>query len=163
MNISGITAVFGGLLLLEAAGVSLETGERMESSAAARTVATRTGKPVLNIGCPRITISFYPCGDTCLDISRERLAVCRSGNPTYGDIRAMPFRDKEFGAVCCFHVLEHLYTVEDARKALSELHRVADRVYVCSPKRWHPYAWLHPEHNLWVDHLPDGSLRFEQR
>jgi hypothetical protein len=40
---------------------------------------------------------------------------------------------------------------------------VADYVYVCSPKRWHPYAVVHPEHQLWVNHHADGSITFEQR
>jgi hypothetical protein len=70
---------------------------------------------------------------------------------------------KEFGAATCFYVLEHLGSPAAAERALRELQRVAEYVYVCSPKRWHPDAVVRPEHALWVNHHPDGSISFEQR
>ena len=80
------------------------------------------------------------------------------------DIRAIPYPAGTFGAACCSHVLEHMHTVADAERALAELQRVSGgRVFACSPKRWSLPGIFHPDHHLWVDHLPDGSIRFEQR
>ena len=140
-----------------------ELNDRAATYSAARAVADRLGKPLLNVGCPAMWPAAYPCGDVCLDISRERLAACRSPRPTYGDVRAIPFPDKSFGAVTCFHVLEHLPNEAAAHQAVREVHRVADHVYILSPSRLFAYAWIHHEHQLWVDQEPDDSLRFEQR
>lgn len=140
--------------------------ERFDRNAAyqlARAASDVAGKPLLNIGCPRLYPLLYPCGDVCLDISERRLAVCQSPHPTLGDIRHIPFPDHYFGAAICSHVLEHLASVADAQQALSELNRVAGRVFIVSPSRLTISGWLHPEHQLWVDQLPTGEVRFEQR
>ncbi len=143
-----------------------ENADRWDAYRKARLAADLAGKPLLNIGCPRVygPMSMkYPCGDVCLDIDPQRLESCESSSPTLGDVRRIPFPDGYFGAALCCHVLEHLPTVADAEQALAELRRVADTVFVCSPTRSSLMAWLHPEHRLWVNHLPDGSITFEQR
>lgn len=140
-----------------------DLGNRMATWEAARAAADAAGKPMLNIGCPSVRPLAYACPDVCLDISAERLARCRSARPTHGDVRRIPFPNKAFGSVICFHVLEHLDTVADAERALGELGRVADRVYVISPNRLQIPAWVHPEHRLWVHHHANGSISFEQR
>lgn len=54
-----------------------------------------------------------------------------------GDVKNLPFKDKEFGVVFVGHVLECIAGA-DMQKALDELYRVADKVYVA--------------------HLPDDTL-----
>ncbi len=145
-------------------GWGKETADRHVSYDRARGIADSLNKPLLNIGCPSTRPLGYPCGDVCLDIAPGRLSACRSRLPVLGDVRNLSrFRDKTFGAVTCFHVLEHLATVADAEQSLAELHRVADHVFICSPSRLLPIPWIHPDHRLWVDHHTDGSITFEQR
>lgn len=141
-----------------------EEADRWEAWELARATADRVGRPLLNVGCPRRYPGKYPCGDVCLDNDPWRLAVCRSPRPTLGDVRRIPFPAGYFGAALCSHVLEHLPSVADAERALAELRRVADgRVVLCWPSRYSLAANLHPDHRLWVEPLPDGSVRIEQR
>ncbi len=156
--------MIGRVLLYEGLRQLHENGERWSAYQQARAMADALGKPLLNVGCPRIFPGKYPCGDVCLDISPERLAHCQSPEPVLADVRDIPYPDAWFGAALCSHVLEHLPTVEDALQALRELRRVAGgRVYVVSPSRLSLAAWLHPEHRLWVEQLPEGSIRIQQR
>ncbi|HIE17209.1 MAG TPA: methyltransferase domain-containing protein [Dehalococcoidia bacterium] len=66
------------------------------------------------------------------------------------DVAQIPFCDKAFGAAFTSHVLEHLPTIGHAKKALEELNRVADAVFIAHPSRQSIGAWLHPGHNLWI-------------
>jgi hypothetical protein len=47
--------------------------------------------------------------------------------------------------------------------AWSELHRVADVVFICVPPRASIFAWLVPDHHLWVRHIGDTVLEVEER
>ena len=47
------------------------------------------------------------------------------------------------GAAFCSHVIEH---VDDPEKAMKELHRVADSVFVCTPEWWDPTTYFWPGH-----------------
>lgn len=140
-----------------------EWADRCATFRHARQLADEAGKPLLNVGCPSTNPMWHPCGDVCLDLDPGRLLRCTADRPLRADIRAIPYPDKHFGAATCFHVLEHLPTVADAEAALAELHRVADRVFVLSPSRWSPTAWLNPGHTIWPVHQPDGTIRFEGR
>lgn len=147
--------------------ILLEQRQRWVTYWRGRNLADSRGMPLLNVGCPRLWVLSqfrYPCGDVCLDTDPRIFSVCRSKRPTLGDVREMPFPDATFGATLCFHVLEHLPTVVDAQRALGELRRVtAGEVLVLSPARTSIWAWIHPDHKLWVDQQPDGSLTFVQR
>ncbi|MFH0847807.1 MAG: methyltransferase domain-containing protein [Chloroflexota bacterium] len=87
-------------------------------------------------------------GDVCLDIDPR--AMRDHPCAVVADITRMPFRDKSFGAVFISHVLEHVATTGDAVKALSELSRVADSVFIVYPYRQSLIAWVKREHHLWL-------------
>lgn len=117
----------------------------------ARLAAVRRGKPLLNIGAGTSSTSvraavFGPTlwGDTNCDLAGQGLCHVAS-HVCPCDAHRLPFGDKEFGAAIASHVLEH---VEDPQQALAEMHRVADEVYVITPKWWAAHTWLHPGH-LW--------------
>ncbi len=102
----------------------------------ARKAAEISGKPLLNVGCKS---SYTESSDVNLDLIPRKV-------PRFvrGDIQNLSmFADKQFGAVYASHVLEH---IEDTDAALSELHRVAENVFVITPLPFWPWAWLHPEH-----------------
>lgn len=102
----------------------------------ARAYCTSVNKQLLNVGCgnnPRFI------GDVNLDVK-----PCILPNFMQHDLNTpLPFGDKAFGAVIAFHVLEH---VNDPQFVLSELTRVADRVYIVVPQCWQLISWLNPEH-----------------
>lgn len=115
----------------------------------------RSQKPLLVVGGPYgsqatgqwLNIAAHPHGDVCLDLEWRS---CREDHFVEGDVRDIPFPDKSFGAVFCSHVLEHLPNAEDVYRAASELHRVADAVFICLPERAGLINWLAPEHAIWV-------------
>jgi hypothetical protein len=153
-----------GLLVWEGLLQVAENNDRWAAYASARATANALQKPLLNIGCPRQYPFKYPCGDVCLDISEWRLSACQAKQPTLGDVRRIPFPDGYFGAALCCHVLEHLATAQDAQQAYKELHRVTNgKVFLALPTKLSMAAWVHPEHKLWVQRLPDGSLQIEER
>jgi len=119
----------------------------------ARQSANARHKPLLNIGCGVwgscvATTFFGPflCGDVNLDIlSKEQLPASvkeiKNNIVYHGDIYEIPFRAKTFGAVFCSHVLE---LIDEPRKALDELYRVADEVFVVSLTKNLPHTLGHP-------------------
>jgi hypothetical protein len=150
--------VAGVFALAEGWHVLREEVERWRVYHEARELCDALGKPLLNVDCPRRYGQLkYPCPEVCLDASPWRLAVCASRQPTLADVRAIPFPDKHFGAVICFHVLEHLHTVAAAQQAIAELDRVADAVFVLSPSRLCLLAHLNLDHHLWVLDV-DGEI-----
>lgn len=150
------------MLCYEAVQQIAENGQRWEAYFLARQAADKRGKPLLNVGCPRIFPGKYPCGDVCLDIDAARLAVCKSDYPVLGDVRSIPYSGGYFGAALVSHVLEHLVAPADVAVALVELQRVADEVYIVGPSKASFLAWVHPEHRLWVS-SQNGALMVEQR
>ncbi len=99
-------------------------------------------------------------GDVCLDISARALAghIC----PVVASVTDIPFADKAFGAVFLSHVLEHLPTGEDARKALDDMDRVADGVFFVYPSRQSIAAWIITDHKLWIWEK-NGQIHIRQR
>ena len=105
----------------------------------ARQAADKAGKPMLNAGCGS---AYTELSDVNLDIVPRQV-----DNFVCGDIQNLRmFKDKQFGAVYASHVLEH---VQNPDIALSELRRVAEKVFIITPLPLWPWAWLHPEHK-WV-------------
>lgn len=121
----------------------------------ARRAARARRKPLLNVGCGTSQSSlraalFGPTlwGDINCDIAAKGEWRLGDRQPCYGDIHQLPFPDKYFGAVIASHVVEH---VDDPHRAMRELHRVADSVFVIVPKWWAPHTWLHPGHQWFFD------------
>ncbi|MFH1651354.1 MAG: class I SAM-dependent methyltransferase [Chloroflexota bacterium] len=105
----------------------------------ARNAARAANKPLLNAGCKA---SFTEMSDVNLDIVPRPAPRFVQGDIQHLDM----FQDKQFGAVYASHVLEH---VPDPDAALSELHRVAENVFIITPLPIYPWAWLYPGHR-WV-------------
>lgn len=135
-----------------------EVQERRNTFIQARNYADSIGKPLLVVGTPTFVFN-HPCGDVTIDIAPSKAKWC---NTEIADVRAIPYPDQHFGSAFASHVLEHLPTVEDAYKALDELHRVANEVFVASPSKLSLPAWLHPDHHLWVTADGDDFI-IEQR
>jgi hypothetical protein len=55
---------------------------------------------------------------------------------------------KSFGAVLVVGTLERLKRPD---RALTEWHRVADKVFVVVPSWWSPHTWLDPRHRWFID------------
>lgn len=124
-------------------------------------------KPLVVIGGPKgntkAGIIFgkwaHGAGDLCIDINEE---ACGNANYLNADIKQIPLPDKYAGAVFVSHVLEHLNHKEDCIKAIQEITRIADRVYIVGPHKWNPFAWLHPDHKLWIL-VSENGIVIEQR
>jgi len=123
----------------------LERKQRQDVYNLAYRAALERGKPLVVVGGHK---GRHGTGHVCVDVNTES---CR-GAPVIikADIRDIPLPDKYAGAAFASHVLEHLPTVFDAEIAMKELYRIADRVFIVSPHKWNPIAWLHPDHHLWV-------------
>lgn len=145
-------------------GVTLaEHGERRSKYREAVAYSKMVGKPLLVVGGPYGGVSWmkaHGCGDMCMDINPW---ACRGCQTVVADIREIPFPSGFFGAAYASHVLEHLPTVEDARKAAAELYRVAANVFICGPGKMNLHAHLMPEHHLWVMQDKEGVIWVQQR
>ncbi len=131
------------LVVLTIAQVVFENGERDRVFAQARAKARRLRKPLLNAGCGALKpIGGFPRAILESDVN---LDVASQDVPRFvlGSIEDIPYQDRYFGAVFCSHVLEH---IEDLDAGLRELHRVADYVYVITPRAIWPRTWLQPDH-----------------
>ncbi|UCH50376.1 MAG: methyltransferase domain-containing protein [Chloroflexota bacterium] len=134
-------------------GETLQKNRRYKAAAAN---ARKTGKPLLVAGGPWsnrgvrrwLNMPAHGGGDVCLDIERRAFR----GHPcgVIADVTRIPFCDKAFGAVFASHILEHLPSTYHADRALDELNRVAETVFLAYPSRQSVGAWLHPGHYLWV-------------
>jgi hypothetical protein len=159
---------FLGLMIWQGAALLHQTLDKNKKYEAASAVAAEAGKPLLVIGGPMgITwlrrfskMMAHGYGDVCMDIDPRALRGCPSS--VLADIRHIPFTDKTFGAVFVSHVLEHLPNTGDARKAVSELNRVADAVFIAYPHKHYIVSWLIPDHHLWV-WQKDGRTYLKQR
>ena len=148
--------VFLGLIVWQ---VGVWTGEITQKDGryqAATVCAKKLGKPLLVAGGPwsnrtirkKLNMPAHGAGDVCLDIDCRAFA----GHPRglQGDVTRMPFMDKSFGAVFASHLLEHLPSVDSALRALDELDRVSERVFLVHPSRQSVGALFHRGHHLWV-------------
>ncbi|MBN2462747.1 MAG: methyltransferase domain-containing protein [Dehalococcoidia bacterium] len=149
----GISLGVVGWQLVVWSGETLQKNNRYKAAVGR---ARKMGKPLLVAGGPWsdrgvrrwLKMPAHGGGDVCLDIQRRAF----EGHPcgVIADITRIPFCDKAFGAVFVSHVLEHLPSSYYADRALDELDRVAEGVFLVYPSRQSIGAWLHPGHHLWV-------------
>ena len=144
-----MTDLIKAFLAWEAVWLAHALWERKSLYREARRVADAVGKPLLVVGAP---YGMYGCGDVVLD--PKDTGECP--NVVTDSVEAIPFGDKHFGAVFASHVLEH---VCDPDKALSELNRVADHVYIAWPRPWRTIAWANKGH-AWLMTRSDGEFAF---
>ena len=134
-----------------------EIRDKNKKYKAASTYTMERNKPLLVAGGP-LGISrrrrFFRLGmahgqgDVCLDIDRR--AIGNHPNGVIASVTHIPFSDKSFGAAFTSHPLEHLPTTDDAKKALAELNRVAEAVFIAYPSKQSITGWVIPDHHLWV-------------
>jgi len=157
-----------GVVSWQLAVLSGEISQKSKRYKAAAACAWKLGKPLLVAGGPWsnrgirrwLNMPAHSDGDVCLDIERRAF----EGHP-YGviaDVAQIPFSDKAFGAVFASHLLEHLPSIYYANRALDELNRVAETVFLVYPSRQSIGAWLHRGHHLWV-WQKGNAIYLEQR
>jgi hypothetical protein len=133
-----------------------EDKDKRRKFAEASAFAHEVNKPLLVAGGPwgnRPMRRFFkkPAhgnGDVCLDI--DPAAIAGPSNAVVASVTHIPFADKAFAAAFASHLLEHLPSTGDAKQALDELHRIADRVFISYPSRQSIGGWITPGHKLWV-------------
>ncbi|MFC2044148.1 methyltransferase domain-containing protein [Chloroflexota bacterium] len=133
-----------------------ETHDKNNKYQTAKSYAHKRGKPLLIAGGPWgsrpvrrwLRIPAHGDGHVCLDIDRN--AIGEHPNGVVATVTHIPFGNKSFGAVFVSHLLEHLASVDDAKKALAEFNRVAEAVYIAYPFRQSISGWITPGHHLWV-------------
>ena len=169
-----------GFVAQQGAGIIARYTETHEKYDMAREEADRKNKPLLVVGGPAgskdayqehwmqplvrtkafFQIKAHGCGDVCVDIDP---LSCDGCNYVSANIMDLPVSNKEFGAAFCSHVLEHMPDADGCQRAWSELHRVADVVFVCVPPKSSLFAWMVPDHHLWVRQTGEGVLEVEER
>lgn len=150
LGLAGAAAIWQLVVLV------FETRDKNRKFRAATEHAKLQTRPLLVVGGPwgsRPARRFFnkPAhgdGDVCVDIDPN--ALYRHPAGVVASVTHIPFGDGVFGAAFASHLLEHLPTTDNARLALAELHRVADRVFIVYPSRQSMGGWLHPEHRIWV-------------
>jgi hypothetical protein len=157
-----------GLVGWQLAVWSGEISQKNKRYEAAVAYARKSGKPLLIAGGPWsnrgirrwLNMPAHGYGDVCFDIERRAF----EGHPCglIADVTQIPFSDKAFGAAFASHLLEHMPTIGDAKRALEELNRVAKVVFIAYPSRQSIGAWLHRGHHLWV-WQKGNAVYFEQR
>lgn len=85
---------------------------------------------------------FYPYGDKITAVGLGDMNAFRTRYPRVtaleGDGRTLPFADNAFAVAYSNAVIEHVGSVDDQRRFLSELYRVGRRGYLTTPNRHFP-------------------------
>ena len=134
----------------------VETLDKNRKYKAAEACAQESGKPLLIAGGPwgnkqirhQLNLPAHGSGDVCLDVDRN--AIGNHPNGVIANVTHIPFSDKSFGAAFASHLLEHLSSTDEAEKALAELNRTAEAVFIAYPFRQSITGWLISDHHLWV-------------
>lgn len=126
-GMASMTLFTGGVVALRELGLYNDwTGAALETYRKAEQTAKSNGKPLLVVGRP--ILKSHGWGDVCLD-----LVGCPEAPPgvgVKGDIRDMSmFKNGQFGAVFVGEVIECL-DAAGMKKAIDELYRVADEVFI---------------------------------
>lgn len=150
-----------GIFLSQVAVIAAEFTDRRRKFRQARAFAEAASKPLLVVGRPgNNRIRVYTGGDVTIDLDPEVLKDCPHGG-CIADVRSIPFADGYFGAAFVSFVLDYMPSVPDFEKAVAELHRVADNVFVCHTRlfniRWR-YLPIPDRVNVWISEK-DGKLQ----
>ena len=151
-----VLAIGLGIGIWQLAVWVVEARDKNRKYKAAKAYAQERGKPLLIAGGPWgtkqirrwLNIPAHGSGDVCLDVVRN--AIGSHPNGVIADVTFIPFSDKSFGAAFASHLLEHLSSTSEAEKALAELNRTAEAVFIAYPFRQSIAGWLMPAHRLWV-------------
>jgi len=149
----GICLGVGGWQLAVWLGEIRDKNKKYEAASA---YALERNKPLLVAGGPWgakrtrywLKMPAHGNGNVCLDIDRN--AIAGHPNGVIANVTHIPFSDKSFGAAFASHLLEHLSSTDDAKKALAELNRIAEAVFIAYPSRQSIAGWVIPDHHLWV-------------
>ena len=133
-----------------------EIRDKTKKYKAASAYTMERNKPLLVVGGPWgskrarhwLKMPAHGNGDVCLDIDRRAISDHPKG--VIADVTHIPFSDRSFGAAFASHLLEHLTTTDDAKKALAELNRVAEAIFIAYPSKHSIAGWVIPDHHLWV-------------
>ena len=154
----GITGtVIGGAAVYEGVNALKENGERHTWFNFARQYCDAVGKPLLSVGMRRHSWE-PPNPDYVLDTDP---AVLDIPNGVLGNECDMPFSDKQFGFVYNAHTLEHLDSIEDIERAITECRRVADFVILLCPNPNGIYSNLFcatHKFRLWFDQFSNRII-----
>jgi ubiquinone/menaquinone biosynthesis C-methylase UbiE len=118
------------LVIIVATAYVLDVTVREKRVAArAKARSRQLGKPLLNVGSGTTTSSLTGAklrGDVNCDIAAPKNATCGATSVCFCDAQDLSrFSDKQFGVALAINVLRY---VPYRKKALRELHRVADEV-----------------------------------
>ena len=108
----------------------------------AKRIAKKLGKPLLNVGSGTKGSSLTGAklrGDVNCDLAVPVGVRCGEGAICHCDVQNLQFKDKQFGVVLIANVMQY---VPDKKKAMAELHRVADEVIIVD--NWIPWMQLGP-------------------
>lgn len=121
-------------------------------------------KRILSVGCgpyePIILKASYACDVSFLAFS-FLVKQGWSGQFKVCSCLALPYKDKEFDCAVLTEVIEHLASLEDARKAVQEVNRIAENWIITTPlaSRWgFRDSWnIEPTHKLFFskEAIPD--------
>ena len=89
---------------------------------------------------------------TAVDLSGEGLKAAKAAVEPFGldakyieaDVRSVPLPDEQFDVAYCAHMIYHVPTVDDQRRALREMARVVRPGGVLAVVGANPYPWLFP-------------------
>ncbi len=161
-------ALLGALGIWQLAVLAFETRDKNRKFQAAVDQARNEAGLLLVVGGPWgikparrwLNKPAHGPGDVCLDIDPKAIQDHPAG--VVASATHIPFADGAFGTAFTSHLLEHLPTIEEARLALDELHRVAAKVFIVYPSRQSIGGWVVPEHRLWV-WQKEGDIYLKQR
>lgn len=126
-GLASMTLFTGGVAAIRELGLYNEwTSAALRTYRDAQRAAKKNGKPLLVVGRP--ILKSHGWGDVCLDL--VGCPEAPAGVGVKGDIRDMSmFKNLQFGAVFVGEVIECL-DAAGMKKAIDELYRVADEVFI---------------------------------
>ena len=136
--------------------LSALTPEHAERYRLLRSFLSAPGGLKLDAGCGEIEPILVGNDPTLVGMDRSLVALKRlreagfRGHLVLGDVRSLPFKSGSFKRAVSSEVIEHLPSLEDAKRMLRELDRVSLRSLITAPNREKLFRALY--HPLCHDH-----------